>query len=445
MATISSLGIGSGLDVNSIISKMVDLEKQPLTDLQAKEAGIQAQVSTYAQIKSLTSTLSDAASKLTLDSGWSALAVQSSSDAVKMSVTGLAQAASYDVGVSQLARAQTSVSDVLAPGAKLTAAGTLQITPQGGTAVNIDYTGDDTLESLAAKINDAVGGVTATIMRDASGERLMLRSKTTGADAAFSVTGGLNFTESQSAQNARITVNGVSTESATNAFDDVLPGLRIEVSQVTTSDAHVSVAADTATTRKNIQDFVDAYNALNALLADSTKYDSDTKTAGILQGDSGTVGLQNALRMLTMGTAGNATGGIQRLADVGIQMQAGGALAITDPGKLDKALADSPDAVKAMFAAKASPDGSGGGIAVNFKQYTSQLLAFDGTLNNKTDSLALRIKANQSEQDKVNDRADTLQARLTAQYSALDTQMATLQSLSTYMTQQVAAWNKSSS
>lgn len=441
MATISSIGVGSGLDVQGIISKMVDLEKQPLAGLQAKQAGIQAQVSTYAQIKSLTSKLSDAVSKLTLDSGWNALAAKSSSDAVSMTVSGLAQAASYDIGVSQLARAQTSVSDAFTPGAKLTAAGTLQLTPQGGTAISIAYTGDDTLESLAGKINDAVGSVTATIMRDATGERLMLRSKTTGADAAFTVTGDLNFTASQTAQNARITVNGVATESSTNSFDSVLPGLKIAVSQVTTTDAHVSVAADTAATRKNIQAFVDAYNELNGLLADSTKYDADTKTAGLLQGDSATVGLQNALRMLTMGTAGNASGSLKRLADVGIQMQAGGKLTVDDT-KLSEALQESPDDLKSLFAAKASSDGSGGGIAVNFKQYTSQLLAFDGTLNSKSDSLASRIKSNQSDQDQVNERASVLQARLTRQYSALDTQMAALQSLSTYMQQQVANWNK---
>ena len=441
MATISSIGVGSGLDVQGIISKMVDLEKQPLAGLQAKQAGIQAQVSTYAQIKSLTSKLSDAVSKLTLDSGWNALAAKSSSDAVSMTVSGLAQAASYDIGVSQLARAQTSVSDAFTPGAKLTAAGTLQLTPQGGTAISIAYTGDDTLESLAGKINDAVGSVTATIMRDATGERLMLRSKTTGADAAFTVTGDLNFTANQTAQNARITVNGVATESSTNSFDSVLPGLKIAVSQVTTTDAHVSVAADTAATRKNIQAFVDAYNELNGLLADSTKYDADTKTAGLLQGDSATVGLQNALRMLTMGTAGNATGSLKRLADAGMQMQSGGKLTVDDT-KLSEALQESPDDLKSLFAAKASSDGSGGGIAVNFKQYTSQLLAFDGTLNSKSDSLALRIKSNQSDQDKVNNRASVLQARLTRQYSALDTQMASLQSLSAYMQQQVANWNK---
>ncbi|MCZ2103884.1 MAG: flagellar filament capping protein FliD [Comamonadaceae bacterium] len=444
MATVSSVGIGSGLDVSSIISKLVDLEKQPLVGLQAKQAGIQAQVSTYAQIKSLTSALSDAASKLTLDSGWNALAVKSGSDAVAVAVTGLAQAGSFDIGVSQLARAQTSVSDVFAAGAALGADGTLQLTPQGGEAIDVAYTSTDTLASLAAKINDAASGVTATVMRDASGERLMLRSRDTGADAAFTVS-GLALTESQSAQNARITVNGVATESTTNDFGEVLPGLKITASQVTAADVHVSVAADTETTKKNLQTFVDAYNALNALLADSTKYDSDTKTAGILQGDSATVGLQNALRMLTMGAAGNATGGLKRLADVGIQMKSGGALEITDMTRLDKALAETPDAIQSLFAAKASPDGSGGGIAVNFKQYTSQLLAFEGTLNSKSDALAKRIQTNQDDQSKVNERASVLEARLTRQYSMLDTQMATLQSLSAYMEQQITNWNKSKS
>ena len=193
--------------------------------------------------------------------------------------------------------------------------------------------------------------------------------------------------------------------------------------------------------KKNIQDFVDAYNAVNDLLSTSTKYDSETKTAGVLQGDNTAVGLQNALRMLTMGTAGNATGSLKRLADAGMQMQSGGKLTVDDT-KLSEALQESPDDLKSLFAAKASSDGSGGGIAVNFKQYTSQLLAFDGTLNSKSDSLASRIKSNQSDQDQVNERASVLQARLTRQYSALDTQMAALQSLSTYMQQQVANWNK---
>ena len=436
---ISSLGIGSGLNVSDIITKLVALEKQPIEGLKARAENIKTQVSTYAQIKSLSSTLADAASKLTRDAGWNGLKIDSSNPAVSMTVSGLAQPATYDIGVTQLARAQAMVSDTIPTGSKLNLTGTLKITPTNGAAVDVSYDAADTLDALAARINDQVGSVTATVMRDASGERLMLRAKNTGTDAGFT-TSGLNFTESQSAQNARITINGVSQESATNTFDNLLPGLKLSVNKVTTEDAQVAVTNDKEGTKKNIQEFVDAYNALNTLLSDSTKYDATNKTAGILQGDSGTVSLQNSLRMLTMGKAGNASGAFKHLSDIGIQMREGGGLTVNTE-KLDKALSDSPDAIKSLFAAKASGDGSGGGLAVNFKAFTDKLLAFDGTLNSKTDSLQKRIDNNLVDQRKVNERASIVEARLSRQYSALDKQMAGLQTLSSYMQQQVSSWN----
>lgn len=449
--SISSIGIGSGLNVSDIISKMVAVEKKPLESLQSKAQGIQGQVSTYAQIKSLTTTLADASAKLTRDSGWNAVAIKSSNPAVGVTVSGLAQATTFDIGVSQLSRAQTSASDTFAAGAKLAQAGTLQITPQGGAALDIEYAADDTLATLAAKINDAAGGLSATVLSDASGERLMLRSRQSGTQAAFTVS-GMAFTQTQSAQNARITVNGVAQESATDTFENVLPGLKIAVSEVTTKDARVTVTDDRDAIKKNIQEFVDAYNALNDLLATSTKgvRSSDgkvdqgalSKGVGVLQGDATTVGLQNSLRMMTMGTASNASGAFQRLADVGIELQQGGGLKITDPAKLDKAM-ESPQALKSLFAAKASSDESGGGIAVNFKRYTDKLLGFDGTLNTKNDALERRVNANLDDQGKVNQRAAVLEARLVRQYTALDRQMAALSGLSAYMQQQVTNWNKS--
>lgn len=456
---ISSIGIGSGLKVTEIITQMVDLAKKPLDGLKDKAATIDSQISTYAKIKSLTSTLADAAAKLTRDSGWNAMTIKSSNTAVSMTVTGITSGTVYDVGVSQLSRAQTSVSDALAVDAKLNTGGTLTI-GQGTKSVGVDYTASDTLTTLAAKINDAGAGVRATVMRDSSGnERLMLTSKETGAKSAFT-TAGLNFTTpaGQAAQDAKITINGVEQVSSTDNFDNVLPGLKISVNEVTAAgkDARVSITSDKDAIKKNLQEFIDAYNAVNTLLSGSTRSmrdengkqlaatDPDNESLGVLQADSATVSLQNTLRSLTTGMVGNATGDFKRLAQVGIEMKEGGALEITKSEKLDKAL-DSPEALKSLFAAKASSDGSGGGIAVNFKKFTDQLLSYDGTLNSKTDSLKLRSKANLSQQDKVNQNAATLEARMTRQYQALDKQMASISALSTYMTQQVANWNKSSS
>lgn len=254
----------------------------------------------------------------------------------------------------------------------------------------------------------------------------------------LAVVGGI--TVKQAAQNAEIKLNGVEMESNTNTFKDIIPGLSISVSAK--GESLLSITQDKDATQEKIQKFVDAYNAVNELLAASTKYDQESKTAGVLQGDSSTVSLQNSLRMLTQGIAGNATGKFNRLSDIGIQMQQGGALTL-DAAKLQEALGDM-DSVKSMFAAKPDALGNGGGIAVNFKTLTDELLAYEGTLNNKTDSLEDQLKRNSSEIDKVEKRAETVEERLRKQYTALDVKMASLSSLDSYISQMVTSWNKSS-
>lgn len=464
---ISSVGIGSGLNVSDIISKMVALQKQPLQGLQTKQQTIQTQISTYAQIKSLTSTLADANAKLTRDSGWNSLTINSSNPAVSMTVSGIASTATYDVSVQQLARSQTSVSAARPVDQKMGVDGTLTIeNTKSDVSVEVKYTSSDTLTTLAAKINEQASGMQALVMRDGAGnEQLVLRSKATGRDAKFVVNdigsvGDFSIPDGQDAQDALIKINGVTQASSTDNFDNVLPGLKITVNQVTVDQAtkvdkpaRVSVTADKEATKKNIQDFVDAFNALNDLLTKTTKgmrdengkqvsAADDKDPSGLFQGDSATVSLQNSLRSLLSGTASNASGSFKRLADIGIEYK-DGSLKITKPEKLDKAM-ESPDALKSLFAAKASGDGSGGGISVTFKKFTDELLAYDGTLNSKTDALELRKKNNLKDQDKVNEGAAALEAKLTRQYSALDSQMASITALNTYMQNQIAAWNKSS-
>ncbi|QHI97950.1 flagellar filament capping protein FliD [Xylophilus rhododendri] len=450
MASITSVGLGSGLDVKSIVSQLVALEKQPLTTLQTKEASIQTKISSFAQIKALVSTFSDAASKLSLDSGWNAMSITSSnSSAVNATVSGVASPGNYSFTVSQLAQAQTSASGVIAAG---TSMGTGSLTIQVGTGtavtVNIGDSDDTSLTGIASKINDAKTGVNASVVTDSSGQRLVLRSATTGASSGFTVSasgsgalGSLSFDVKQAAQDTKAQINGVDVTSSTRNFTDTVPGLTFTASQVTTSAVDVSVAADTATTKKNIQAFVDSYNAINDLLTTAVKYDPDSKVAGDLQGDSTAVGLQNTLRAM-VGSVTATTGAFSRLSDVGISVLRGGDLSL-DSTKLDKALSTTSGAadVKALFATKAATD-SGNGIAVKFKALTTAMLSYDGTFNTKSDSLAAEDKANLADQDKVNARAAALEARLNAQYTALDTQMASLNSLSAYVTQQVAAWNK---
>lgn len=452
---ISSAGIGSGLDVAKIVEQMVAAEKTPLKKLEYKAEGIQTQISTYGEIKSLTSKLGDIVSKLTRDSAWNGVSISSSNPTLSGTMTGIAATGTYNIQVTHLAQAQTTALGgaggiALAKDQAMGAAGTIKL-KMGAVEKDISVSGSDTLTKIATKINEAEMGIQASVVTDVDGkERLMLRSKETGTDKAFTVDLGslseepavLGQATPQTAKNAKVELNGLVVESSTNTFANTIPGMSFTVSEVTSTAATLNVKADTEAMKKNIQEFVDTYNELNDLLTQSTKYVEESKTAGVLQGDSATVSLQNSLRMLTQGISGS-TGGLTRLAEIGIQMQEGGKLS-TDTTKLDKALTNL-EGLKGLFANKADALGQGGGIAVNFKNFTDKLLSFDGTLNTKTDSLERTLKSNSAEQTKVNTRADTLEKRLYAQYSALDTKMASLNALNAYVSQMVTTWNKAKS
>ena len=495
---ISSVGIGSGLDVERIITETVALEKEPIKTLEVKAETINSKISTYGQIKSSVDTLNSAARDLTLDSGFDAVKINSSnSSAVNATMTGLAAQGSYNVNVEKLAQSQTSASIKLGAKDTMGAAGTMRfVIGNPGKAgaelktVDLDIASSDTLEGIVANINgnpDLSKSMVASVITDSTGkQQLMVRSRETGLDNQFSMSMGTLVTQAdvdawnalsdtekkdkpfpvigsfkpvavedgsnlsklavvggitvkQAAQNAEIKLNGVAIESNTNTFKDIIPGLSISVSAK--GESLLSITQDKDATQEKIQKFVDAYNAVNELLAASTKYDQESKTAGVLQGDSSTVSLQNSLRMLTQGIAGNATGKFNRLSDIGIQMQQGGALTL-DAAKLQEALGDM-DSVKSMFAAKPDALGNGGGIAVNFKTLTDELLAYEGTLNNKTDSLEKQLELNKAEVEKVEKRAETVEERLRKQYTALDVKMASLSSLDSYISQMVTSWNKS--
>lgn len=452
---ISSIGIGSGLKVEEIVTQMVELEKRPIKTLEAKAEFIQSKISTYGEIKSLTDDLNVAVRDLSLDRTWNTVKIASSNtSAVNATMTGVAQAGSYNIEVINLAKSQTSVTASLAANTKMDANGAMTF-GVGGASIEIAVAANDTLSSIAEKINangDLSKSVIASVITASNGDQqLMLRARETGVANAFTVSvspvgqGNLNSLMplagvGQSAADAKIKLNGVEIVSGSNTFAQTVPGLSITVSEEGKS-ALLNLTQDKDAVQSSIQKFVDAYNALNELLSSSTKYDKESDVAGVLQGDSSSVSLQNSLRMMTQTVAANATGAFSRLSDVGIQMLQGGKLSL-DTTKLATAMGSMED-LKSLFAAKADNQGQGGGVAVTFKSFTDNLLSWEGSLNAKTDSLEDQIKRNSTEQDRVNERADTLEKRLRSQYTALDVKMASLNSLSSYVEQMVSSWNKS--
>ena len=468
MATISSPGIGSGLDVKSIVSQLVALEKQPLTNLQLQAATVQTRISVFGQIKSLVSTLSDAASRLgSLTTFNTVKATSSNTKTVSASAIGGAAAPSFSVKVDNLAKAQATASGALLPVGGALGAGTLRLqlgqwtivptsfTPQvGGGQVDIEVSATDTVSDLASKINGAGAGVTATVLNDVSGERLLLRSNTTGIAAGFELSvvndvdgdpadaAGLsrvvNGASIQYAEDAQLKINNIPVSSSTNKFENVVSGVTLTANEVSADPVEIAVAKDKSPLTAALNDFVAAYNAVNQAINEQTKYDPGSKAAGLLQGDSTAIGLQNALRgILQSSTSGSV---YQRFNDIGITQQLGGDLAI-DSAKLDAAVNNGDELKNLLRIDNGNPLTNG--VASKFSAFAKGLLATDGMFASKDASLKRSLDLNTKDQARLNDKVARVEAALNRRYSALDVQLNSLNALNAYVTQQVTLWNQS--
>ena len=469
--SITSQGIGSGLDVDTIVTKLMAIEGRPLTLLQTAATGINTKISAFGALQSSVAALRDAALALTNPSAWSGT-TGSSSDAGAVGVASSASAVpgSYAVTVQKLATAQSVASGAYASSSAVVGAGTLHIdlgswaaggftANAGSTGLDISIDAADTLAGVRDKINAAAAGITASIVTDTSGARLVLSSATTGADngfriaaanapgdpnnlaaLAFNPPNSTGTTLTQAGANAAATINGLAISSASNSLTDVVQGLTLTLSKESASPVQITVAQDAFSTRTLIQSFVTAYNGLATTLANDIKYDNGTSTAGVLQGDSTAVSLQRQLRNLLTASS-SASSAFSTLSQAGLEMQAGGTLKIND-AKLGAAMGNMAE-LKKLFANADASGGGNDGFARKLRALGDSALGTEGLLTARTDGLNRSLTANTKSQSAMQTRLDATESRMRAQYSALDTKMATLSALSTYMTQQIANWNKS--
>lgn len=473
MPTITSLGIGSGIDVNSMVTQLVALERQPLKQMQKAAGTIQTQLSAFGRVQSLVSSLRDAADALNRPALWSG-STPTSSDATVVTASGTsAPVGSYAVAVQSLASGQTLASST-AFGARsdLVGAGQLTIglgswdagattfTPKSGaTPVAITVDAADTLETLRDKINASGAGVSASLVSDASGVRLAFNSTETGAANGFRITasdgdgndtdgaglsrlaydppsGASSMQRAQAASDAQATVNGIAVTSASNVLSGVVEGLTIQLGKVSAQPVQLSVASDKASVQKALQSFADAYNALAREVAAQTKYDPTTKVGAPLQGDSSVLTLLNRMRGI-VNVPSSASSLFPTLSSIGLEMQRDGTLS-PNQGKLDAALANLPEAKNALSNLDvASP--ANDGFAQRAARLASDLLGVEGRLTTGQAALQKRLQRNSDDQDALNRRVDAYQQRLVRQFSAMDTQVAKLQALGSYVNQQMSA------
>lgn len=478
MATISSAGIGSGLDVNGIVTQLVALERKPINQLQAAANKLQTQLSSFGKLQAAMAKVRDAASTLTRSATWSPTKGSSSDSSAVVVTTGISSPpGNYSVSVSQLAAAQSVVAATKASSSEVVGQGTLHIelgtwgtagknvkfTPKAGTTP-VDITigpGGDSLASIRDSINAAGAGVVASIVNDATGARLVIRSAESGVENAFRITvtdsdkkhtdasglsalaydpsaGVTQMTQTVAAADASATINGLPITSASNTLADVIDGLTLQLGATTTTPVEVAVTVDKDAVRKSIDEFVTAYNDLATQLGELTKYDAASKAAGALQGDRAAVNLQMQLRSLIAGTSG-ASSVFARLADIGLDPQSDGKLKVTG-SKLDAAMGQLAELQK-LFADSDPAQPANDGFAARLRAFGDLALGAEGSLTTRQDGLRERIDRNKDRQAQLEDRVAQVEKRLRAQYTALDAQMAQLTGLSNYVTQQLAVMN----
>lgn len=478
MATISSIGIGSGLQSESIITQLVALERRPIELLQTEASKLDTRLSSFGKIQSYLDTLRSASRSLSDGSTWkAATATSGDTTAVGVKASSGSSPGSYAVQVNQLAALQMNASSALASPTTTVGQGTLTIsigrwadnlssfTPKAGTT-SVDITigpGEDTLEKVRDKINNTSDlGVRASIVNDAGGSRLVLQSRATGAENGFRIqvadgdannadNSGLSrlaydpenaaavSTRSQAGRNATATINGLAVESATNSLDNVLDGVSLTLGKVTTGPVDVTVSRDTAAMKGSIDTFVKAYNDLVTMLRDQTKYVADSKSAGPLQGDRTAISILSQLRS-AMSTSSSASSVFQRASDIGLSPQTDGTLKVTG-SKLDAALGKLDDLQK--FFATATDVSTTNGLGDRLRQLTDRLLGTEGAIPSRQEGLRKLKSINGDRQQALEDRVAQTEKRLRAQYQALDTSMARLSSLQNYVSQQITNWNKS--
>ena len=475
MASISSIGIGSGLDINSIITQLIAVERVPLTQLQTESTSLQTRLSTYGKLQSSMATLRDAALALSKADTWGQTTGSSSdASAVGLTTTSATRPGQYTVEVQRLASAQSNVTGTYASADSLVGEGMLQIQlgswgpgqssfSPAGAAVDISAGPPAlSLAQLRDKINASGSGVTASVLTDASGARLVLRSSSTGEANGFRVTVNdvdgnhsdglglsalafdpsasiLTMAQALAAANAAATLNGLAINSTSNTLTNVVDGLTLSLNKVTTAPVQLTAVQDNAGIRKAVDNFVTAYNDLNKLLADQTKYDPGNTKHNNLQGDNAAISLRAQLRNM-LGLSSGASSAFTRLADVGLDVQTDGSIKLGE-AKLGNGLANIAE-MKKLFSNADLVTPANNGIALQLRVMADQVLSSDGTIKTRSQGLQKRIELNKDRQDKLSDRIADVEKRLRARYTALDHQMAQLTGLSSYVSQQVNSWNR---
>lgn len=481
--TITSQGVGSSLDVAGIVSKLMDIERVPLTRLDTKKASYDAKISSLGSIKAKLSTLQSTLTGLRYGTSFQASAVASSNTSiVQASGSSSTAIGNYSVDVSTLAQSQKLVAAGQADSTATIGSGTsttLTIdfgtiaggtfdsgtgtysgatftSNGGGTHDVIIDSSNNTLEGIRDAINTANIGVTANIVNDgdATNPYRLVLSSATGADQSIKISvagdatlssllsedpaGTQNLSQTLAAQDASFTVDGLAITKSSNTVTDVISGVTLNLTGAAPgTPVTVSVTQDTDSIKTSIEDFVNAYNDLYDEIKTQTDSGYSSGKAGALASDSATRQILSSIRDELNTAVTGITGSYTNLSSIGVSFQQDGTLSL-DSSQLTTALQADSTNVSDLFS-------STNGYATRINSVVSEMLAVSGTIASRTEGYQDRIKTLEDERITLEGRITRTEQRLRAQFTALDVSISQMSITSNYLTQQLTALNSQSS
>ena len=441
---LSAAGIGSGLDVESIVSQLMAFERRPLVSLQKQLTDIDARVSAFGELKSALSTFQTAMQDLSTPSALKVFNSTSGNDDVfTASATNTAAASSFQIDVIRLAErhkfASAELLDTDTLGGKKNDALNIQVGSDPANTLTVDLGTASTLGDIRDAINtDAANpGVSATIVFGNNGnQKLVLTARDSGAENALTLSykgkvtvADFGFQEinniggNTALLDAEISVDGYSVTRATNTLDDVITGVTLDLHNADPGIPYtLDIARDTVTVAGSVQAFADAYNGI--MTAIDTLRDKELAT------DSALFSIERGLRSVINTPATGLNSGFSYLAEIGVTFSREGVMTV-NATNVERALANNFNAVSELF----STDGQG--FANRLDTLVDSWLDIDGLIDGRTDGLDSRKRLLESREESLEYRMGQVEAALFADFSRLDTLLGGMQVTSDFLAQQL--------
>lgn len=455
MATITASGIGSGLDINSIVSQLVAAERGPTeTRLNSKESLIQARLSAFGSLKSALTNFQSSLSTLANPDSFTKRSASIQDPTVfSAATTELAAPGSYSVEVEQLAASQKIASQAYTDSDTSVGSGDLSFTVNGESFSVTIADGADSLAEIRDAVNSAADntGVSASIINDQDGAHLVFSATKTGVDNVvnIAVTNGASgdlsqlaydnslvtqvssMVEKTAALDSIVVVDGFTQTSANTKIEGMIDGVTLDLKKALPGESFsLNIQVDSRSVKSAIEGFVTNYNTLMTTINDLTAYDPETKTAGLLQGDSATRSVANQLRQ-EMGTIVSGLGTeLDSLAELGITTGDKNKL-VLDSEQFAEVMSSDFDKLSGIFSSES-------GYAVRLDSLIGNLTASGGILSNRTDGLSSQVERINEQREALEKRIVGIEARYQAQFSALDSLLGQLNSTGDFLTQQLA-------